>query len=870
MTNKNDKSQKNNISNANSLDKRSVEFPIVGIGASAGGLEALEHFFAKIPQDCGIAFVIIQHLDPNQVGIMPELIQRSTSLKVIQIKDNTKVQSNSIYVIPPKKSLSILKGTLHLFDPVEPQGFRLPIDIFFRSLADDMQEKAIGIILSGMGSDGSLGVKAIKENNGFVMIQDPSTAKFDGMPRSAGEVVVPDVVTPVEELPVKLLKYIKSPIKTLPSNKIEPKYKSNIEKIVILLREHTGHDFSSYKNNTLFRRIERRKAVHQINEINTYVRFLQENPSEIEILFKELLIGVTNFFRDAKVWDTLRNEIFPDLIKKSPNGHTLRAWIPACSTGEEAFSLAIIFTEAMEKFKNQKNITFQIFATDLDIDAIKKARRGVFTNNIVSAVSNERLNKHFIIENDKFRIKPNIREMVVFAPQNIIKDPPYTKLDILSCRNMLIYMEPKLQNKILALFNFSLNQDGILILGTSESLGKMSTDFKDIDSKLKIFQKNESSYSHELIDFPGSYKKSINESVKMKEPTSNTENIQTIIDKIVLQQFTPPSVLINHEGDIIYITGRTGKYLEPVAGKANWSIYAMAREGLREVLYGAIRRAIDDMEEIKIKNIMIGTNGGTQCINLTVKQLEKPDTVKGMILLVFQDVDEIIETKTAKISRKKQDKSSREKELEIELARNREDLQSLREEMQSSQEEQRSMNEEMQSTNEELQSTNEELTTSKEEMQSLNEELQTVNVELQSKVNDYLRANDDLKNLLNSTDIATLFLDKELNIRRFTDRVTKIFKIREEDIGRQFTDLVSDLTYPEIELHARQVLKTLTYIESAISTKDNRWFNIRIMPYRTIEDHIDGLVITFTDISTAKKLELELKRVNNELTESNR
>ena len=846
------------ISNKQQISKQ-LNFPIVGIGASAGGLEALEQFFGNMPENIGMAFIIIQHLDPNHVGIMPELLQRMTKMKVTQASDRLKVSPNHVYVIPPKKSLSILNGTLHLFDPLQSHGLRLPIDIFFRSLADDRQDKAIGIILSGMGSDGSLGVKAIKEKNGLVLVQDPSSAKFEGMPKSALEAVIVDISATAEELPEKLIAYLKFTPVVKSDSSVVSKNESNLDKIIILLREKTGHDFSLYKKNTLFRRIERRKGVHQIDKINSYVRYLQENPNEIEILFKELLIGVTSFFRDTAVWELLKKNILPDLLNELPDGHLLRAWIPACSTGEEAYSLAIVFREVLVNLKVRKNLTLQIFATDIDNDAIEVARKGYFSKNITSDVSPDRLQQFFTQEGDGYRLNIHIREMVVFAIQNVIKDPPFTKLDILSCRNILIYMEAELQKKLLSLFNYSLKPGGLMILGTSESLGAGSDSFKELDTKLKIFKCTSDAQSNELIDFPSSFyhTKTLNTGVKFPEKV--IENVQSLTNELILQKYAPATLLVNEKGDIIYITGRTGKYLEPLAGKANWNIHAMAREGLRSLLPGAFRKALQNYHAVIINNIKIGTNGGTQLINLLVQRIEKPDALKGMVIVVFNDViktDEGIPKSSKGITTMKL------KELEIELQRSYEELQSTREEMQTSQEELKSTNEELQSTNEELQSTNEELTTSKEEMQSLNEELQTVNIELQSKVNDFARANDDMKNLLNSTEIATLFLDKSLNIRRFTEMMTKIFKLRPSDIGRPFTDLVSDLHYPDIEIHAHEVIKTLIYRETSIKTVDGRWFDVRIMPYRTLDDRIDGLVITFTDTTKAKKLELELKQTN--------
>jgi len=841
------------------------ELLIVGIGASAGGLEALEQFFANMPPNSGMAFVVIQHLDPNYVGIMPELLQRITKMKVMQATDSLKVKVNCVYVIPPNKSLTILNGALHLFEPIETRGLRLPIDIFFRSLADDQHEKSIGIVLSGMGSDGSLGLKAIKEKNGIVLVQSVVSAKFDGMPQSAIDAVIADIVAPADELPAKLIELLKlvPPVNDDPD--LDIKNQSNLDRIIILLRERTGHDFSSYKKTTMFRRIERRKGIHQLDKIQSYVRFLQENPQEIEILFKELLIGVTSFFRDLPVWEKLKEEILPDLLSKLPSGYALRAWVPACSTGEEAYSLAIIFKEVMEKIRPHKSLSLQIFATDLDNDAIDRARRGFFSNNIINDVSAERLGRFFSVEGDGFRVNSPIREMVIFAPQNVIKDPPFTKLDLLTCRNMLIYMEADLQKKLMSLFSYCLNPDGIMILGSAETLGEGSG-FDEIDSRLKFYRRLSTNRNSVLVDFPSAFHRRKKVAPEIIIQPQIVENIPSLIDQILLQRFSPASVLVNDKGDILYITGRTGKYLEPVAGKANWNIHAMMRDGLKIALPSIFRKAQQGYEQLIVRNVKVGTNGGTQLIDLSVQRLDSPATVKDMTLIVFTDLPTVIE-KIVDPKNSKNYSSSRVKELNLELKRCQEDMQSIREEMQTSQEELKSTNEELQSTNEELQSTNEELTTSKEEMQSLNEELQTVNIELQSKVADFVVANNDMKNLLNSTEIATLFLDKDLNIRRFTDNMTNIIKLRKTDIGRPFTDLVIDLQYPEIENHAHLVLKTLSPIETAITAKDNRWFNARIMAYRTFDDRIDGLVITFTDITKAKKLEIELIKANKKLRE---
>ena len=716
-----------------------------------------------------------------------------------------------------------------------------------------------------MGSDGSLGLKAIKEKSGIVLVQDPESAKFDSMPRSAISTVIADIVAPAEELPAKLINFLKFAPTIRAEIDIETKNKSNLDKIIILLREQTGNDFSLYKKNTLFRRVERRKILHQIDKIQNYVRFLQENPKEVDILFKELLIGVTNFFRDSAVWDKLKDNTIPSLINDLPDGYVIRAWIPGCSTGEEAYSLAIIFREAIENVKSHKNISLQIFATDLDNDAVEIARKGTFAKNISADVSPERLSRFFTVDAEGYRVNSTIRDMVVFAPQNVIKDPPFTKLDILSCRNMLIYMETELQKKLMGLFNYSLNPGGILILGTAETIGNNKEGFEELDPKLKLYRRTITLLSADLIDFPNSFYAPKASSVEKKISPKAVENIQALANQILLQRYAPASLLVNDKGDILYITGRTGKYLEPVAGKANWNIHAMAREGLQQVLPGAFRKSMQTYEPVVLHNIKIGTNGGTVFTDITIQRIESPDSIKGMVLVVFADVPVVNEPEHDETIKDKHKSTGRQKELELELQRSYEDLQSLREEMQTSQEELKSTNEELQSTNEELQSTNEELMTSKEEMQSLNEELQTVNVELQSKISDFVRANDDMKNLLNSTEIATLFLDKELNIRRYTDQVTNIFKLRNADIGRPFTDLVTHLKYPEIEVHARQVIKNLIFVETATQTHDGRWLNVRIMPYRTTDDRIDGLVITFIDITFAKNLELKLNEAKGEL-----
>lgn len=828
---------------------------IIALGASAGGLDALEQFFAQIPAASGVAFVVIQHLEPNHQGMLPELLQRVTPLTVIQAGDRMSVKPDWVYVIPPNRDLSILHGKLHLLEPQAIRGLRLPIDAFFRALADDQRERAIGVILSGMGADGTLGLGAIKENAGLALVQSPESAQFDSMPRSAIEAGLADIVAPPHELWEKILAFLMhSPrgLHVAADAGLDLKSRSGLEQIVILLRERTGNDFSLYKKNTIYRRIERRMGLHQLDAIAKYVLYLRENPQEVDLLFKELLIGVTSFFRDPAVWEALKNQAIPALLAEYPAGKALRAWVPACSTGEEAYSLAMIFKEVLAANHCKQPFKLQIFATDLDQDAIDRARQGLYPANIVGDISEERLSRFFTIDGSGYRIKKEIREMVIFAPHNVIMDPPFTKLDLLCCRNLLIYLSQELQEKLILLFHYTLVNHGILTLGNAETMGNANHLFTVIDNKLRLYRRLDTPYPLN-VEFPTKYFP-VATMVEESEKHPSIANLQTLADQLLLQHFAPAAVLVNADGDILYISGRTGKYLEPAAGKANWNIHAMAREGLRSELMGALKRARTQSEIVQITGLTVATDSGSQTVNVSVQAINKPDVLKGMAMVVFTDVATPPVAKTSRRS-----PNAAQKLLQAELMQAQEDLQTLREQMQTSQEELKSANEELQSTNEELQSTNEELTTSKEEMQSLNEELQTVNAELQVKVDDLSRASNDMNNLLNSMEIATVFLDGALNIRRFTRHISHLFKLIAADVGRPLSDIVTDLDYPELQQDAQEVLRTLVFVEKQVRASEERWFKVRIMPYRTQDNLIDGVVITFIDISETKKLEAELR-----------
>jgi chemotaxis methyl-accepting protein methylase/Skp family chaperone for outer membrane proteins len=843
--------------------------PIVGIGASAGGLEALVQFLEHVTKNSGLAYVIVQHLDPTQKGMMPELLQRATKLKVMQVKDRTKVEPNCVYVIPPNSDMSVLHGVLHLMAPAEMRGLRLPIDFFFRSLAEDQREHSVGIILSGMGSDGTLGLRAIKEKAGIVLVQDPVTAKFDAMPRSVIDAGLADIVASAEELPGKIIAYRRHlPQLAKPELHLEEKVQSALENIVILLRAHSGHDFTLYRRSTLYRRVERRMGIHQVGRISGYVRYLQENPQELGILFKELLIGVTNFFRDKTAWEQMANKALPLLLKDRPAGSTLRAWVAGCSTGEEAYSLAMIFKETLKHLKSAENITLQIYATDLDKDAIDKARLGFFPENIVADVSPTRLTRFFIKEEGGYRVNKEIRSMVVFAPQNLIMDPPFTKLDILSCRNLLIYLTPELQKKLFPLFHYSLNPKGVLFLGSAESIGNFTHLFTALALKERIFLRNETAMQSSHLDFPAVYVPSPTSRQESQAPARvPAPSLQSLADQMLQQRYAPPAVLVNEHGDILYISGKTGKFLEPAAGKANWNVIAMTHDGLRVELSSAMQKVIRKKGTVTVRGIKLGPPADTRAVDIVVQAIEEPKELFGMVLIVFSESVVPASLPIGRVTgRATSSSSARQRGLQNELKHARDEVQAAREEMQTSQEELKSMNEELQSTNEELQSTNEELMTSKEEMQSLNEELQTVNAELQAKLDELSGTNNDMKNLLNSTDIATVFLDNDLHVRRFTSQAKTIIKFIASDVGRPITDLASDLLYPGLVKDAHEVLRTLVFSERSIATENGRWFTVRIMPYRTMDNRIDGVVITFADITAAKKIEADLREQHRELS----
>lgn len=824
-------------------------FPIVGIGCSAGGLEALEALLKHTPANSGMAFVIIQHLDPDHSSTLPEILQRSTMMPVLEATEGLTVLPDHVYVIPPNTDLSLQHGRLHLIAPLEKRGLRLPIDFFLRTLADDWQHLAVGVILSGMGSDGVLGLGAIKGKGGLTLAQTPSEAGAASMPGSAIEAGVVDIVASDDAIPTRIIDYLHHipPAAQAEETPAPLADQAALDRILILLRNRCGNDLSLYKPSTLYRRIERRIALLQIEDIARYVGYLRDNPQELDLLFREMLIGVTHFFRDPAAWDFLRDTAMPALFARYPDGHALRAWVPACSTGEEAYTLAIVFREALEKFKPPGHFTLQIYATDLDADAVERARRAFYPSNIAADVAPERLARHFVQEDNGYRLNRNIRETVILAPQNVVSDPPFTRLDILSCRNLLIYFGQVLQRKVLTLFHYALNREGILLLGSAETIGGLTDLFAPLDKRNHVFQRVDHSARAHWPDFP-TRAPAGPPAVESGGRPDYRDSLEYLTDQLIQQNFAPAAVLVNGDGDILYISGRTGRYLEPAAGKVNINIHAMARGGLREALIGVIRTALHQYPQpIQLDDVQVDVDGRPLLVNVTVQGIEKPEALRDRVLVVFQEVKP-----PAGARQHQRLATDRESALILELNQLREALRANQEEMQASLEEAKS-------ANEELQVTNEELTTSKEELQSMNEELQTINTELQSKVDDLTWARNDMTNLLNSTEIATVFLDNDMKLRRFTTHATHLFKFIPGDVGRPLSDIVSDLDYPNLNDDALAVLKTLIFCEKQVRTQDGRWYRVRIMPYRTQDNVIDGVVVTFIDITDIKLLEARLR-----------
>jgi len=841
-------------------------FPIVGIGASAGGLEALNEFFGHLPSDTGMAFVVLTHQHPGHTSLLPELLSRETEMSVVAATDGIKLQPNHVYVNTPGGRMTIHDRTLRRMED-DAQSDRLPIDSFFRSLAQDQKEHAICIVLSGTGSDGTLGLKAIKAESGMAMVQLSHSAKYAGMPSSAEATGMADYVLPPSDMPEQLMAYARGPYLTgarpaggsSPANQPIVIEAEPMAKLIQLLRTHTGHDFSEYKVNTIRRRIERRMNMHQTSTPEDYVRFLEQNPREIKKLFKELLISVTGFFRDPASWEALANGPLTQLIKARGNDATLRAWVSGCATGEEVYTLAIVMRELAEKLGLRFN--YQIFGTDLDSEAIETARLGRFPAGISADVSPERLDRFFTQDDGNYTVRKEVREMAIFAPQNLIKDPPFTKLDIITCRNLLIYLNADLQKQLMPIFHYALNPGGLLMLGSSETIGIFADLFETVDKQWKIYRRKETSpANYSLPAMPTSKKASKFPVTVVSNSGSQIRETQipALLERIALNRFCPTFVVVNSHGDLVHVHGRTGDYFELAEGHARTNVFDMAREGLPHELGAIMRLASSTNDEIIRQNVRVKTNGDYTLIDLAAQKITGPESVSGWVFITFRPAQRAttadgLDTKPKTIVDKQVIDSET---LSRELQYLRETHQATLQELETSNEELKSANEELQSTNEEMQSTNEELETSKEEMQSLNEELTAVNVELQSKVNDLSKTNDDMQNLLNSTDIATIFLDDDLQINRYTVQAPQIVALRPTDVGRPVGELSSKLKAIDLVRDCKAVLDTLVPKKQRVETLDGTWYLMRILPYRTTDKVVDGLVLTFLNIQDLKEAEM--------------
>jgi two-component system CheB/CheR fusion protein len=800
-----------------------------------------------------MAFVVVQHLASGHKGLLVDLLAQSTSLRVVSIADGETLKPGSVYVLAPDQQVRMEQGVLRLSEPEGPHGQHLPVDVLFRSLALELGEHAVGVVLSGMGQDGTLGLRAIKDRGGTAMVQDPLEARFDTMPRSAIDSGVADVVAAARDLGAHLLACLsESGSESLGAD--APLASQAMQRVMEELHTRTGQDFSAYKKSTLWRRVDRRRGVLRLATLDDYVNHLRDNPQEVDMLFKEMLIGVTSFFRDPKVWQALKSEVFPGLLSALPRGGQLKAWLPGCSTGEEAYSLAMVFREVLDAMKPKVPVGLRIFATDLDKDAIDKARAGIFPAEIAGQMSAPRLGRFFTAEDGRYRANSEIRQMITFATQNLISDPPFTRLDLLSCRNVLIYLEPELQARILPLFHYSLKPGGVLVLGSSESTDAATDLFSTFKSKERIFKKNQ-------VMSPGYVTSGLSfawNSSESKRPLPlalrSGNDLRLLTEGLLLKGYCPAAVLSNEMGDVLYFHGKTSEYLEPPAGKANLNLFSMAREGLSGSLDLAFAQALRQRTAVTVRGL---STSGSRTFDVTVQPLANETAgVQGgapatgearpitLALVVFAAVSPSFPRGDGQDD--EQDRSASGPDQSRELRSAMRELQALRQEAQASREE-------LQSGNEELQSLNEELTTSKEEMQSMNEELQTVNHELVAKVEELSRASDDMLNLLNSTDIATLFLDEKLQVRRFTTRAASIFRLIPSDTGRPITDLASSLDYPGLVQEAGDVLSSLVVHERQAHALDGRLFKVRIMPYRTQDNRIDGVVLTFVDLGIADR-----------------
>lgn len=839
-------------------------FPIVGVGASAGGLEAFSELLRALPEKTGMAFVLVQHLDPKHASELREILARTTKIPVQEVKDGMRVEPDHVYVIPPNTSMVLTDGVLRLAARVLTRGQHLPIDHFLRSLAETDGDRAICVILSGTASDGTEGCRAVKTAGGITFAQDEDSAKYSSMPYSAVAAGCVDFVLPPAEIAKELTRVAKHPYLT--PTAVEPDsalaHDDQMVGLLSLLRDATGVDFTLYKQTTLQRRIRRRMVLHKMTDLKSYLRFARNTAGEIDELYQDILIHVTGFFRDPSAFEALRKHVLPALFKDRKQG-TVRVWVPGCSTGEEVYSLAIVMLEYLwhETNKTAKaplgNTPFQIFATDISDTALDRARTGLYSEALVSDISPERLRRFFVRLDGGHQIVKPLREMCIFARQNVAKDPPFSNLDLISCRNLLIYLGPVLQKRVIPTLHYALKPDGYLMLGESESLGTFGEYFVPVDKKSRIFQKKKS--ATRLISYFGGLdfgvRRWAQDDPKTAAPPPPGFPIEKEVDRLLMNRFVPASIVINDEMEIIHLRGKTGAYLEPAAGHPTFSLSKMAREGLLVDLRAAVAKARKENTSVRREGVQVQSNGHTREVNLEVTPLRGPGARERFYVIVFQEALPAAKTRGEKKKAVARDGMSRENtQLKRELAQLREQFQSLIEEHETTTEEFKSANEEVLSANEELQSTNEELETAKEELQSTNEELTTLNEELQNRNTELTSANNDLLNLLGNVTVPVVIVDQDLHIRRFTPPAQKLLNLLPSDVGRRLTEIRPNLDEDDLGKFARETIENVIPQEQEVQENETgTWYQMRARPYKTWDNKIDGAVISFENIDAFKR-----------------
>jgi len=849
-----------------------ASFPIAGFGASAGGLEAFTQLLTSLSPTTGMAFVLVQHLDPKRESMLAEILSRSTPMPVIEVQRATAVEPNHVYVAPRATDIAIRRRILQL-SPYTAKGEpHMAIDYFFRTLAEDQKNKAIGVILSGTGSDGSHGLKAIKAEGGITFAQDENSAKHDGMVRSAIASGCVDYVLPPDLIAAELARLGNHPYvapSTVPPEEAIPVPDDTLAQILRRIHSVTNVDLSLYKPNTIKRRILRRMLLNKADSLSDYLKRLQSDSTEVHALYEDMLINVTQFFRDPETFEALKKDIFPAIAREHPNGG-VRIWVPGCSTGEEVYSLAISLLEHLEEHQLASHI--QLFGTEISEQALDRARTGLYSESIAADVSPERLKKFFVKVDRGYQISKRIRDCCIFARQNLTKDPPFSKLDLISCRNVLIYLGQALQKKVLPIFHYALKPTGYLLLGSSETIGAYADLFALVDKKHKIFSKRHAP-TRLPVDFaygaPAIEVKSGAEHRGKPTLELSPGDMQREADRLVLSRFGPPGVIINEELEVIQFRGQTGMFLEPSPGPANYSILKMAREGLLNDLRSAIHRSMTGDTPVHHEGLRVKRNGDYIQFDLDVIPLRRPAGAGRFFLVLFQSARDIFPKRAeGKLARAPKNRGSEEVQtLRTELSATKESLQAIIEEQEASNEELRSANEEIQSSNEELQSTNEELETAKEELQSSNEELNTVNEELENRNVQLAQVNDDLRNLLSSVNIPIVMVGSDMRIRRFTPQAEKVLSIIPSDTGRPIGNIRPNINVPNLEQLLKEVIEMLRTHEAEVQDSSGRWYLLRIRPYRTEDNKIEGAVLALVDIDDMKR-SLEEVRKNRDFNQS--